>query len=237
MLELHASYDTEVLADVPLVAAPSAPHKGLDDGVLRTLGGKRNRVQIGVPQIVDVLGRWPGDERLLDEAAEMKDEFDFYAVRLACSFVPDRGCRFTWVRMAATLSVDRGATPVAFDLFPRDVGDTRTFKRSYGVSPKLKFAFAEAGAELSREEDVLRYEPALTAAGLLTDEPVWTFEATQRAGLAGSRELFLLAKKPRGARLNARFAVGAEVQTYAGRIPLRRAQDDELLARDYELRP
>src|SRR5207248_5695688 len=141
---------------------------------------------------------WPGDEGLLADAAQMKDAFDFYAVRLACSFVADRGCKFTWVRMAATLTVDAGDTPVAFDLFPRDVGDTRTFKRSYGVSPKLKFAFVEAGAELAHEEEVLRYEPALTAAGLLTDEPVWTFEATRRAGLAGSRELFLLAKKPRG---------------------------------------
>jgi hypothetical protein len=239
MLELHARADElGVLADVQLEPAPDAQHKGIDDGVLRALGGKRNRIQIGVPQTVDVLASWPGGERLLGEAERMHDEFDFYAVRLACSFVPDRGCRFTWARMAAALIVDEGATPpIAFDLFPRDVGDTRTFKRSYGVNPRLKFAFAEVGAEIGGEEEVLRYEPQLTVAGLLTSEPVWTFDSTRRTGLAGSRELFLLTKKPRGTTLRARFALGAEVRTYAGRIPLRRASDDDLLAREYELRP
>jgi hypothetical protein len=239
MLELHAAPDAlGILGDVVLEPVEDALHKGVDDDVLRAFGGKKNRIQIGVPQTVDVLARWPGDQGLQADADLMRDDFDFYAIRLACSFVPDRGCKFLWARMTATLaSDDAAAVPIAFDLFPRDIGDVRTFKRTYGVSPKLKFAFAEVGAEAGHEEEVLRYEPQLTVAGLLTGEPTWTFEATGRTGLAGSRELFMLAKKPHGSTLRARFSVGAEVQTYAGRIPLIRARDDDVLARAYELRP
>jgi hypothetical protein len=39
------------------------------------------------------------------------------------------------------------------------------------------------------------------------------WESTQSVGLAHSRELFLLAKKPPGMTLRARFALGAEVLT------------------------
>ena len=113
--------------------------------------------------------------------------------------------------------------------------EKRTFKRSYNVTPSAKFAFFELSAGGSSEEEHIRYEPRLTAAGLLTDLPTWTFDALDRSGLVGSSELFLLAKKPKGQKLEARFKVAAEVATLLGRVPLRRYRDPELLDRLFPL--
>jgi hypothetical protein len=128
-----------------------------------------------------------------------------------------------------------GEQPVAFDVFPRDVLEQRTFKRSYSVTPSIKFAFLEASAGTTSEEQGIRYEPRLSAAGLLTDAPTWTFEAMDRSGLVGSSELFLLAKKPKGTQLDGRFVIGAEVATLRGRVPLRRYKNPELIDRRYML--
>ena len=115
--------------------------------------------------------------------------------------------------------------------YPREIVEPRTVKRSYGVTPKLTLTFAELGATAASEEEAIRYEPRLAAAGLLTDAPAWTFDALDRSGLVGSRELFLMLKKPRGSAVEARFTVSAEVDTRLGRIPLRRYREPELVRR------
>jgi len=241
MLELYASPDDLVpLFEAVLDPPEEIEHKGFSaQASLRTVRGRTNRVQIGASDPISVLDSWPAGKQLADEIAAQRDSFDFCSLRLGCSFVPDRGCRFTWLRVSAELRTagveSEGAQSVAFDLFPRDVLEKRTYKRSYNVTPSAKFAFLELSAGRSSEEEHIRYEPRLTAAGLLTDLPTWTFDALDRSGLVGSSELFLLAKKPKGQKLEARFKVAAEVATLLGRVPLRRYRDPELLDKLFPL--
>jgi hypothetical protein len=203
---------------------------------LRALGGRTNRVQLGVPQAIDVLATWPSTERLEAEIAAARHRFDFYSVRIACSFIPDRGCHFVSARLGITLSEARTEdvdAPIALDLFPREVSVKRAFSRSYGLKGGLKFSFLEVSADVRQEEEAIRYEPALTGAGLLTDSPSWMFDATGSTGLAGISELFLLIKKSKGRGLTAQFALGAELQTAWG---LRRYSKERLLEAAYPLK-
>lgn len=202
---------------------------------LRALGGRSNRVQLGIPQTIDVLAGWPSSERIAAEVALSRDRFDFYSVRVACSFIPDRGCRFVHARLALTLSelgTEGLGGAIALDLFPREVSVRRAVSRSYGLKGGLKFSFLELSADVGQKEEAIHYQPVLTGAGLLTDSPSWTFDATGSSGLAGITELFLLIKKNKQSSLTAQFAIGAEVQTAWG---LRHYSKDRLLEVGYSL--
>jgi hypothetical protein len=225
--------DVELLPDE--TNHKSASPIDLEAGVLLTERGRRNRVQVGVPQVVDVLAAWPSDDRLAAEIRAAQDTHAFLSVRLACSVLPDRGCRFTSLLWAVRLESPNESAPVAVDIFPREVADTRQFSRSYGVTGKLSFAFTEVSVESKQEEQVLRYEPHINASGLLTDTPAWSFDSTSQRPLRGIQETFLLVKAARGAPVRVGFALEGEVRTAFGPIPLRRYRRPDLLTASYEL--
>lgn len=129
------------------------------------------------------------------------------------------------------MATDAIGGAIAFDLFPREVIDKQTYKRSFSVKPTLKFAFFEASASIGRDQDVIGYEPRLVSAGLLTETVAWTFSAAPSPGLLGNKELFILVRKPKGSIGQARFKVAAEVQTSLGPVPLRKYGDEALLNR------
>jgi hypothetical protein len=238
-MQLHANPDgLKPLLEVGLQPAPSLEHKGMTaQAAIETVRERRNAVQLGVADPFPLVADWPADERLDAEIEGQLDRFDFACVRLALSFVPDRGCRFVWGRLNAELtsSGDASEKPIAFDLFPREVNEKRTVKRSYNLTPKLSFAFGEVGAGAASESETIRYEPRLSVAGLLTGEVTWTFDALDRSGLVGSRELFLVVKHPRDTPVECGFALAADVTTYLGRIRLRRYSNPELVARRHRL--
>jgi hypothetical protein len=229
--------DLRPLVHVTLESAPETEHKGTAArGSIATVRDKRNAVQLGVADPVQLLANWPSDERLAAEIEAQVDRFDFSCVRLSLSFIPDRGCRFVWGRLHAEfLSSSAGEPPIAFDLFPRELTEKRIFKRSYSVTSKLAFAFGEIGPGATSESQSIRYEPRLSVAGLLTDTVTWTFDALDRSGLVGGRELFVLLKHARGQPVECRFVVAADVTTYLGRVPLRRYRDPELVEQRHRL--
>jgi len=184
----------------------------------------------GHSELVDLTLTWAGGP---------DQPHHFYRVRLTCNFLPDRGCRFVWVRMSAELAdADvHNDPPLAFDLFPREVTEQRTYSRRFALTPRLAFAFAEIGGEASSESDVIRYEPRMEAAGLLTRSPTWTFTAPPRPGLVGSRELFMVLKATRHSRITMAFTVAAEAQTRLGTIPLRTYVDPTLVQTPHVLVP
>jgi hypothetical protein len=205
---------------------------GGDTATLRALRGRKNRVQLGVPQTTDVLAAWPANERLEAEIAAAKNHFDFYCVHIACSFIPDRGCHFVHVQLDVTLT--DGDAAIAVDLFPREVSVKRAFSRKFGLKGGLKLSFIELSADAERKAEAVRYEPTLTCAGLLTSAPSWTFNAAGADKLTGVSELFLLVKKPKNRPLAAQFTLGAEVETAWG---LLRYSNDRLLEAAYQLTP
>jgi len=153
------------------------------------------------------------------------------------SLVPDRGCRFTYARLDVRLEIKGSRVrqvPVAVDMFPREVSSEQKFSRSFGLRGGLKVSFTEVALEATRQADTIEYEPLLVGAGLLTDSPNWTFSSNGAAGVLGTKELFILVKKPRRASLLAQFAVAAEVRTAFG--PGRYAKD-KLLDRSYSITP
>lgn len=232
----------DLLFEVAFQPSEDFVHKGSrDQPEIRTLLGRRNRILVGVPQTRDVLQHWPANASLDDEIVASQQDWDFFRIRLACSFIPDRGCRFVWVRLNAELSTDETsgpkATPIVFDLFPRDVTRERKFNRSFSITPALKFAFAELSGQASTETEGISYAPEMDAAGLLTATPAWTFRSSERSGLVGSRELFMLLKAPKGRTVRGRFSVGAAVHSRFGPVPLKRYGRDDLPGSDYMLAP
>lgn len=244
MLELYAEPPSrEILFEVDLRPSEDFIHKGSREqpGII-TLLGRRNRVLVGVPQVINVLSNWPKNESLAEEIEAFRSRWDFYSVRLACSFEPHRGCRFIWACMKIELIADRPRAEsrleaIAFDLFPREVAQKCRYRRSFKVAPSLKFAFAEVSAGAESEREVIRYEPEIVASGLLTATPSWTLSSSARWGQVGSRELFLLVKKPKDATVQARFTVGAEVNTQFGPVPVKRYREDDLVDKSYPLIP
>lgn len=241
MLDLHAQpwKQDDWLLDVELEPQETRAHKALDPndpGAVLTSRGRRNRVRVGVPQVLNVLDAWPDDARVSKEISASLDRFRYLSVRLACSFVPDRGCRFTRVDYTVRLAGDGGApTPLAVDLFPQNVTEERRYKRSFKLSTNLTFGFAEASVEAGREEEVIRYEPSIVASGLLGDEPSWSLRSGRALQLEGVRELFMIVKAPLEGSVQASFVVDAEVRTAMGSVPLRRYREPELLKTTYRL--
>jgi hypothetical protein len=241
VLELQANVwkAGDWLVDVDLDPDPPAKHKALDPndpGALLTAHGRRNRVRVGVPQVVNVLDAWPKDKRLSQEINASRHSHRYLSVRLACSFLPDRGCRFTRVDYRVSLMTDQAEDhPLAVDLFPQNIGELRRYKRSYKLSANLTYAFVGASAEAGHEEDVIRYQPTIIADGLLGDEPSWSFRSGRAMQLEGIREMFMVVKAPAGHNVHAGFVVDAEVRTAFGLIPLRRYRQPELLTATYPL--
>jgi hypothetical protein len=241
MLDIRADpwKDSDWLVDVDLEPGTTAAQKALDPndpGALLTARGRRNRVRVGVPQVLDVLDAWPKKERLSQEILASLEMFRYLSVRLACNFFPDRGCRFTRVDYAVRLTVDgTGPPPCAVDLFPQNVGELRRYTRSYKLSAELNFGFTEASAEAGHEEEVIRYQPSIVAGGLLGDEPSWSFRSGRTQQLEGIREMFMVVKAPVAQTVQASFVVDAEIRTAMGIVPLRRYRDPELLKARYPL--
>lgn len=241
MLDLRADpwQDGDWLVDVDLEPEAAAEHKALDPsdpGALLTTRGRRNRVRVGVPQVLNVLDAWPQKKRLSQEILASLDTFRYLSVRLACSFFPDRGCRFTRVDYGVRLTADGTEhPPCAVDLFPQNIGELRRYTRSYKLSADLTFGFADASAEAGHEEEVIRYRPSIVAGGLLGDEPIWSFRSGRTQQLEGIREVFMVVKAPVAQTVHASFVIDAEVRTAMGVVPLRRYREPELLTAKYLL--
>jgi hypothetical protein len=73
----------------------------------------------------------------------MADRYDFHYVRLSCTFVPDKDCRFDWARFGIELKSENPAElvnekPIAYDLFPREILSEIKCKREVGFTTELK---------------------------------------------------------------------------------------------------
>ncbi len=197
--------------------------------VVESVFGARNQVSMSQPEVASVLAMVDAQPGALSPfITQHRDHFDFWLIHWACSFRAAPDCEFIRASVQVQLEVepDRSPGAVAIDMFPREIETPLTLKRTFKLSPELKLSFAEVlKAEMSagaveNSAEYLHYEPAVTTFALGEATPSWEFTATKARPVRGSRDLFLLVKKPISSTLWGRFQLTATIRTSIGRIPL-----------------
>ncbi|HET9782745.1 MAG TPA: hypothetical protein VFR33_13315 [Candidatus Dormibacteraeota bacterium] len=151
-------------------------------------------------------------------------DWDFWVIRLACTFNPVTGAPFTWARFIASLAVDGEMPATAFAMHPERVD--QAVKTTVGLSFSPTLTFKEAQVNLGKVERQLEYpelEPLVVAYGFGESTPSWKFEPARGISLQGAKWMHLVAKVPKGSRNGrATLSIVAEVRRRVGgiRIPL-----------------
>lgn len=190
--------------------------------------GKKNKISVGIPEVwnlVDLL-----KEKQCDVPAEVKlmlDEYDFYQVRFACTFKPDKDCKFVWSMFGLILysvgvhSKSRRKPPVAYDIFPREVYQEVKVSRNFKIDSGFNYNFAQLDAKSGRGEEFIRYDPEIISFGLLQSNLGWEFRKSKAKGnIIGDKELFMIIKAPKDVKIEAAFEFSAEVYTFLGIVPM-----------------
>jgi hypothetical protein len=206
-----------------LIASGHSAHKGTFDVAVDSRADGVHRVLVGDPQVTDLLPTLPADNHLDPQIQGFFTTHRFLLVRLACSFKPADGARFTRVELTTRLACAGkvAGAPVAYDIYPRSIEDHTTISRKFSINPSLGVSFAKADFAAESDSEKIVIKPMVTAFGLLTEQPGWTFESRDKTGLRGIRELFLAIKIEREAEVSMSFDVVAEVAGRLGPIPLR----------------
>jgi hypothetical protein len=234
MLELKVSPPSvgEVLFNVEFGLSENTlnkQHKLSSEGEIKTLLGKKNRLSIGIPEVCNLVELLKEREaQVSSEVKLMLNEYDFYQVRFACTFKPDKDCKFVWARFGVRLS-EAGAEgksvselPVAHDMYPREIWEEVRVKRNFSIGPNFKYKdFIQFGAVVGSEQEFIRYEPEIISYGLLQPDPCWNFRKSRAKDfIIGAKELFMILKAPKGMRVEVKFDFGAEVHTFLGILPM-----------------
>ena len=111
MLQSTIPESSEVLFETTLEPPSPAVDKlrkesSADEGEIRILRGKKNKVAVGLPYYENLTSRLQNlDEEIPYEIKKLTSEYDFHYVRLTCSFLPDNDCKFEWARFGVDLKV------------------------------------------------------------------------------------------------------------------------------------
>jgi len=219
-----------------------------DEGEIRILRGKKNRVAVGLPYNENLTSRLQNlDEEIPYEIKRLTDEYDFHYVRLACSFLPDNDCKFEWARFGVDLKLKGNGSvhtkPISWDISPSDVFSTIKCKREFSFTPELKFNIipevidAEIKGGVNESKEYVVYEPQITSFGLNRSNVIWDFRRTKEKELIGNKSLLLIIRSPKGTEVNGRFLIGAEVSSKLSKwfpYPVK-TTDDKVVNIEYDL--
>jgi len=208
--------ENPILQETLVVQPNTEIIKGRID-VVRSIPEEIPSVTLGQPQWWNLaaLAREKG-EKLPAEFALMLRQADFFLVLLSVSLHPVRNSQFEWARIQAYLRPrENNAEVIAFDLYPRDL--TVEIKQDFkiSISPSLKFKEVEASVgEVVTNIEYVRTEPIITGYNPLRPDPNWDIEKHKRYPLRGSKFLYMIVKRPHGAKgvrltidLAARFTI------------------------------
>lgn len=172
------------------------------------------------------------------EIERQMKKYEFFPVRLACSFDPAGGCRFHSARFDISLqttpiSPNSATQPsqeqaIAYDLAPLKCEDNRDIteeKEGFGVklgSDSLPIVFTAP----SRQQSITYVSNAsyVEAINLQGSQPGWKFARTFTHEISGVQELFMLIRKPKETQVKATFSLTVHIQFLIGGKAL-----DELL--------
>jgi len=192
-------------------------------------------VTVGQPQWWNLahLARERG-EVLSAELSLLLHDADFYLLRLACSFRPERGSQIEWARFNVYLRPKTGQeNPIAFDLYPREIYDETKTDLKVSIAPSLKFAAFEGITVEGKLGEVVttiefrKLEPVIIGYGLLQSNPGWDFERHKDQPLRGGKFGYLIVKKPRSAEaVRLTLDITADVVTRHGLLSARVTEKD-----------
>ncbi len=220
-----------------LLVAEGHPDKDLleqikmrSSALITSLLGDKNTVWLSKPVSYDILAYAQKHQiKLPVLISSQSDKADFIVVQWACSFRPAPECEFIRASVQVHLhspTQTHTERAVAVDMYPGDIKVPITVKRSFGVSPNMKLKFLKvlegetSLGNIEKSSEWLSYEPQITTFALGEPTPGWDFNKTKAMPIRGSKSLFLLVKKPKGAKLWGSFSLSASLQTNIGRIPL-----------------
>lgn len=203
--------------------------KRKDVGETIDVKGKINRVTVGIPYYENLISRYiEKGEEISHEINQMKDNYDFHFVNLSCSFLPDRDCKFAWVRFTVELTAKSESgelyeeKPIAWDMAPDEINSMISYKREVGLSPEIKLTLgivdvATEFIDFKAQKELIVYEPQITAYGVKTSSPIWDFESTEEKELRGNKkDLILIVKAPKNSKLKGRFSFNTEIEYKVG---------------------
>lgn len=201
----------------------AAIEKGIDAKELKKLRG--DMIEIGEPQSWNLVGLCnQKGTSLPPDIMMMLSEFDFWLVEFACSFLPAPDHQISWARFMAKLGpIGNQPSPIAYDLYPKEIADEIRTKCRIRLGLDLKF-LEVAQVQLPdyiREIEFTKLEPTISAAGLLTSTPSWDFRKTKGGDVRGVKALFVIIKNPLVAQdgIKVSFAIQASVDTRFGLLP------------------
>jgi hypothetical protein len=120
-------------------------------------------------------------------------DFQYWQVRLACSFSAAEGEAFERAKLKLRFLSSSGAqAPVAWSMAPDERLAPRTDTWHYKVGLDLKFAKAEVGRDVKERDAIV-----IKAHNLLTSDPWWAMGGTGQQ-LDGNYQLALIARGPSG---------------------------------------
>ncbi len=169
-------------------------------------------------------------ETLPAELSLLLRDADFYLLLLACSFRPERGSQVEWARFTAYLRPKAGQeSPIAFDLYPRQIYDETKTDVKVSIVPSLKFAdVALSPGEVVTTLEFRKLEPVVIGYGVLESAPNWDFHQHQDQPLRGSKFGYLIVKKPHGAEaVRLALDITADVVTRHGLLRARITERDQ----------
>ncbi len=214
----------EVLWEGPLEADPAGA-EGRSRSTQATHAASRDLpvVSIGMPQVwrlLDLYVPHPVPATLQTRLVES----DYYLVRLACSFRPNRDdVLIDWARFSIRLLSDRrGRQPVAVDLHPLLVTQEVQKNVKIALKPSLKFETIEASlGTLEIGFEYPQLEPLISANGAGESTPSWDYEPARGFRLQGSKWMHLLVQTPKGMSTGrAILSLTADLTSRGVRIPV-----------------
>lgn len=156
------------------------------------------RLTLGQPVVIELTKKLL--EKDPEAAASLQQHKDqvFHLVRLACTFHPAAGRRFTeaWLRVQCAPAPET----IAWSMLPqRDADiDESSMKVQLGFDLKLLGIGLKPGVEESRSTK--RVRPFIDARNLQQSDPQWQFKPTDARELEGSFPLALVLRSPRKGR-------------------------------------
>jgi hypothetical protein len=222
------------LEPIALAVSKLTKDARVDEGEINIFRGKKNKAAVGLPYYENLSSRLKNlKEKIPYEIEKLTNDFDFHYVRLTCSFLSDKDCRFDWARLVVELNgkLRNGETvqakPIAWDISPNDVSSEIRCKREFTFTPELKFSIIpevlDAGVHggVSESKEYVVYEPQITSFGLNGSKVAWDFRRTKEKGIWGDKSLLLVVRTTKGSRVNGRFLIGAEVTSHLSKwIPI-----------------